>query len=142
MQCRQNKDVVVLLFRLVDTAKEYTNFCLVCKLWKEVGKTLKNEMADKFRLYCYKQTSHNQRSTRSSSQVTFLKLTEYYHLPNEKLHGPWTVTLTKYDQNGVQMDSVKLVRYVYSFGKLIYMASQKEIDEAFKQLNIQCFFDF
>jgi hypothetical protein len=141
MQSRENKDIIGLFFKSIIKNTDYINFCLVCKLWNEVGQSLKNLMADKFRLYCYKQIARNHKLHSTNSYGSFSQLTEYYHLPNDTLHGPWVVTFTRYDNYG-PMKSESLTRYVYSFGKLVNMASAEEIKNIFLKMDMVPMWNF
>ena len=125
MQSRDIRDILQLICIKLDKEKDYTNFCLTCKLWNEIGQLTKNIMADKFKMYCYKQTIEHIQGKQ------YIKLTECYHLRNDSLHGPWKLTLTCGDFK------VELIRYVYSFGKLVKMASQEEIDKIYSKLELK-----
>ena len=130
LQLRENRNILQLLCNKLNKEIDYVNFCVVCKLWNEVGQSLKNEMADKFKLYCYKQNVEQDQLGQH-----YTKLTEYYHLWNDLLHGPWKLTLLT--DSDSTLKKRELIRYRYSFGKLTYMASQEEIDKMYEELGIK-----
>lgn len=128
LQSRDNRDFLQLICQSLSSTQDYRTFCLVCKLWKDVGETSKYDMANKFKLYCYKQTAHRYNGK------AYLQLVEYYYLYDERLHGPWKLTLIPEDDYD---KSKQLIRYVYSFGKLIYMASQEQINALFIEMGLE-----
>lgn len=125
MQSRDNKDFIQLLCQNYINREDYTNFCLVCKLWNEIGKLLQNIMANKFKMYCYTQKQEN-----LGGGEYYIKLVEYYHLPNDRLHGDWKVTIT------FKKKKQELIRYMYSFGNLIETASREDIERLFSELEL------
>ena len=125
MQSRENKNALQLVCQKLDKEKDYIIFCLVCKLWSEAGFLSKNVMADKFKMYCYKQTKEW-----ANVGEHYIKLIEYWHLNDDKLHGPWKLTITYNEKKK------ELIRYIYSFGKLVEMASQEEIHKMYNDLGL------
>lgn len=87
-------DPLSCVFKFIDTPREWKKIGKICKFWKRVSDTLKEEKARQFSKIDIKNNSQFI-STGPNSVVIYECTESYFYLPNQRLHGILTKTISK-----------------------------------------------
>jgi hypothetical protein len=124
MQSSEYRDVLGIICCKIEKCNEFMNFCLVCKLWRDVGNSVKIKFANKF----MQKVSNEYSWTNATQTTTVVRVIEYHYLPTKLqcLHGPWTEKITSVDSSGNQKTR-EIQKYRHNLGTIVEMSSDEEL---------------